>query len=267
MSSNADTGSAQPPASNPGSDDPTAGIAAGNGGVSGSAYIRSPVQNEQRSIAQSTVDTVRNIIGGLGLSGSKTGQQEGGSAEEEKTAESSDAAGAAAGAGAAATAAAGTAAAASSTGDNKETSASNVRSRTMPTDSAVPTQGKAVKTEMIANSVQQNEESDKKPEVEQSGGGQQTDEEKVEKSQEEIKEKVERPSVTEEKKKDMGGKEHEDAIPSAGGEKLGGAHWGESKKVPDVPKTESDQQVSSEEGQPDSMFNANRNKFLASSTS
>ena len=47
--SNENTGgiSQQPPASNPGSDNPTGGIAAGSGGVSASAYVHSPVPSEQ----------------------------------------------------------------------------------------------------------------------------------------------------------------------------------------------------------------------------
>ena len=47
-------------------------------------------------------------------------------------------------------------------------------------------------------------------------------------------------------------RENKSAIPSAGGEQLGTAHWGESKVVPDnpKPKDEEDKGVSSKEGQP-----------------
>lgn len=49
-----------------------------------------------------------------------------------------------------------------------------------------------------------------------------------------------------------GSMENRDAIPTAGGEKLGEKHWGESKIVPEVPpKTEG---VSSADGQSDGMF-------------
>jgi hypothetical protein len=51
-----------------------------------------------------------------------------------------------------------------------------------------------------------------------------------------------------------GAKENRDAIPTAGGERLGDKHWGESKQVPDNPKPQSEAQVSSAEGQPDSKF-------------
>ena len=54
-------------------------------------------------------------------------------------------------------------------------------------------------------------------------------------------------------------RENKDAIPTAGGERLGEKHWGESKIVPDVPKSQQEEQnVSSAEGQPDSMFYMSR---------
>lgn len=45
--------------------------------------------------------------------------------------------------------------------------------------------------------------------------------------------------------------ENKDAIPIAGGVKLGEKHWGESEIIPDNPKPRSDEGVSSSEGQPD----------------
>ncbi|KAK5109781.1 hypothetical protein LTR62_006514 [Meristemomyces frigidus] len=45
---------------------------------------------------------------------------------------------------------------------------------------------------------------------------------------------------------------NEDAIPTAGGEKLGSKHWGESQIVPDNPKPANDEKVSSKDGQPTS---------------
>ncbi|QIW95849.1 hypothetical protein AMS68_001367 [Peltaster fructicola] len=47
-------------------------------------------------------------------------------------------------------------------------------------------------------------------------------------------------------------RENKDAIPTAGGEKLGAAHAGESKVIPDVPPKTDETTVSSEAGQPDS---------------
>lgn len=64
----------------------------------------------------------------------------------------------------------------------------------------------------------------------------------------------------EKKEKKGGGKfqENPDSIPSAGGERLGEKHWGESKMVADVPqKRESEGgagNVASADGQPDSML-------------
>lgn len=51
-------------------------------------------------------------------------------------------------------------------------------------------------------------------------------------------------------------RENPESIPTAGGERLGEKHWGESKMVPDVPKTQKEEEqenVSSAEGQPDRM--------------
>ena len=44
-------------------------------------------------------------------------------------------------------------------------------------------------------------------------------------------------------------RENADAIPTAGGERLGEKHWGESKMVPDLPKKRDEES----QGQPDSM--------------
>lgn len=54
----------------------------------------------------------------------------------------------------------------------------------------------------------------------------------------------------EKKGKPGASRENPDSIPTAGGERLGEKHWGESKFVPDVPKSKSEN-VSSSEGQPD----------------
>jgi hypothetical protein len=51
-----------------------------------------------------------------------------------------------------------------------------------------------------------------------------------------------------------GGLENRSAIPSAGGERLGEKHWGESKIVPDLPKKPEETKVASAEGQPTCEF-------------
>lgn len=45
--------------------------------------------------------------------------------------------------------------------------------------------------------------------------------------------------------------ENESAIPTAGGQRLGEEHWGESKIVPENPKPQEGEGVSSGSGQPD----------------
>ncbi|KAI7422178.1 hypothetical protein KC336_g8442 [Hortaea werneckii] len=52
-------------------------------------------------------------------------------------------------------------------------------------------------------------------------------------------------------------RENRDAIPLAGGEKIGGKSWGSSKIVPDNPKPRESTQVSSEEGQGDKQTQNN----------
>jgi len=55
-------------------------------------------------------------------------------------------------------------------------------------------------------------------------------------------------------------RENHDAIPTAGGEKLGSKHWGESKMVPDNPKPVEESNVSSKDGQPTDQVRDNTNK-------
>jgi len=55
--------------------------------------------------------------------------------------------------------------------------------------------------------------------------------------------------------------ENRQAIPVAGGEKLGEKHWGESKIVPDNPKPKTEETgVSSSEGQPSKEVSENTAK-------
>lgn len=83
---------------------------------------------------------------------------------------------------------------------------------------------------------------------------------------------VDEEGATEHKKPQMGdpnhrkgGLENKDAIPTAGGEKLGEKHWGESKIVPDNPKPQ-DSGVASKEGQPDSTTSDNTAKNTGGAT-
>jgi len=54
-------------------------------------------------------------------------------------------------------------------------------------------------------------------------------------------------------KKDNWPKENRDAIPTAGGERLGEKHWGESDVVPDAGKPQAKENISSSSGQPDAQ--------------
>lgn len=212
--------SQQAPASSPGADDPSGGIAAGSGGVSSAAYVDSPVPSEQKSVVQATVDTVKSYLpsylGGLSLGGADKSTEEGEGAGATKDADGEEDKGtvaAATGGAAAGVAAAGTAVAAKvGLGGDSSTG----------TDSA-----EEKKDTEMADSSQKDESTTN----EQSAGGE----------------------GTESKSGGTGKKENREAIPTAGGERLGDKHWGDSKVVPDVPKAQPEgTQVSSEEGQPDS---------------
>jgi hypothetical protein len=255
------------PASNPGSDDPSAGIATGSGGVSSAAYVLSPVPSEQKSVVQSTVDaattaveTVRSYLpslASLSLGGGKTEEAESSNAGGEEEAV------AAGGAAPVTTAAASTAAATTErdtapTDSADQTATATAKDEAMadsdPKDDVTKTdkaneEAKAQdheKSSDVANTDRDNEESKAKEDTEapKPGVGNEGSEVKSDESPEPKKERT-------------GAKENRDAIPTAGGERLGDKHWGESKIVPDAPPkrdSEAGPQVSSAEGQPDSMF-------------
>ena len=235
------------PASNPGADDPSGGIADGNGGVSGSADVGSPVPNseekEQSSSESGLQQSTKDFVKGDGDSKTE-GQEEARNAEGQGSAE----------AGGAATAAAGTGAAAAGTlaGQSDSTSAETSKdtnensSSAGITDSADSTADTTTQNETMADTEQKDENS--QPQYGE-------DEQKSERQ--EVKEQSSSGDNTGVGNKGPGqSKENRDAIPTAGGEKLGAQHWGESSKVPEVPpKRDSEaQQVSSGEGQPDRML-------------
>jgi len=58
-------------------------------------------------------------------------------------------------------------------------------------------------------------------------------------------------------KKETWPKENRDAIPTAGGERLGDKHWGESDVVPDAGRPQTKENVSSSLGQPDAQTASN----------
>ena len=281
------------PSSNPGSDDPSGGIATGSGGVSSAAYVLSPVPNEQKSVVQSVQSTVGTAVetvysylpslASLSLGGGKTEEQETKSAGgEQEAAVAGGAAAAAAAAAAASTAAATTERDAVPTDSTDQSASATAKDVTMadsdPKEDVTKSdtaheEAKALdyeKSSDVTNTDTANEEA-KALDQEKS-----SDVTNIDKPKEEsiVKEDTEAPapgvgnegsevkkpegdSGDSEQKKPTGAKENRDAIPTAGGERLGDKHWGESKVVPDAPpkrESEGGPQVSSSEGQPDSML-------------
>lgn len=252
----------------------------GSGGVSSAAYVHSPVPSEQRSVMQSTVDTATAAVetvksylpslASLSLGGGKAEEQQ----EARSTGGEREAAVAGGAGGAATLAAASTAAAAattdkdaaptdsadhpaSATGKDVVMADSTAKDGDTVTDTAnqkarVMDEGKSSD---IATSDRGQEERAAKTDTEAAEPGAGNEGSEVNRGSEQ----TETESSDQPKKKETGGSsmENKDAIPTAGGEKLGEKHWGESKMVPDLPpKRDSDAgaQVSSSEGQPDSMF-------------
>ena len=286
----------QPPASNPGADDPTGGIGKDAGGVSGSAYIESPVQNEEQGI----VNTVKQFLG-LSVTEEKR-------AEDTQPAWNDGSVTALSGIGATTAAPAVALAAASGSADhqqsNKGAFTAEIPDRTKPStlsnteprsaagysistgpdyddnrrsvplesnrtsdnstttplpstltnpayseaDPAVTAGSHSTKTGADSSSSTANRMEDSEPRHQQShehhasnesGSGEHGHSEKSE------------------EKKHGAKAENPDAIPTAGGEKLGEKHWGESQIVPELPpKRNSDagQGVSSSAGQPNCEF-------------
>lgn len=247
----------EPPASNPGSDDPSGGMATDAGGLSGTAHVGSPVSNPD--MTTSIVDTVKGF---LGLSVQEK------DAAEWTTAGTADVAVApGAGTAAVATAASGTGLAAStvafastvgqssSTQDSMSGSAKPVSDPSPSTSS--PNQRSTEADRASAGTATSSDmPGSKQPAVDPAPQGKtddsvskDADQKATEgQSKEEKEAKAKAPT-------NAGGKpmENKDAIPTAGGERLGEKHWGESKIVPDNPKPQGEG-VSSAEGQPDSMF-------------
>ncbi|KAK5172258.1 uncharacterized protein LTR77_003896 [Saxophila tyrrhenica] len=259
-------GGSAPPASNPGSDDPSAGIAKDNGGVSGAAFVGSPVSSENKGYVAGAVEMARsylpaslagmNLGGGAGkdadVAPAETLAPEGG----EKQEDSGVAGGAVAGAAAATTAATAAVVGGSTTSGEsvEQAKQDSSSSSTAPIYSPlVPSS----EPERSATETKDEPMADAAPQKENAAP-------------------VSAPAPTEEKKDDApaekeggeeGGrkvshamketwpKENRDAIPTAGGEQLGKKHWGESDTIPDAGKKE--EKVSSAEGQPDEKTQSN----------
>lgn len=222
--------------------------------MSASAYVDSPVPTEQKSVVQSTVDTVKGYLGALSLGGGG-GDKEGEGDSKEASTDTTEAKNAeeetkTGGVVASATAAASAATAAmvgskESEGDKKEQDSSTTNDQTAAKSSS-STSASAAKDETMADAPPKDSRDADKP--------------------------GDKNALTDEPgenashaKKDNWPKENKSAIPTAGGERLGEKHWGESQIVPELPKKQEDgANVSSEEGQPDSKF---RTRFLSDAVS
>ena len=210
------------------------------GGVSSSAPVDSSVPAEQKTMVQSTVDTVKGYLGFGGGStattDSKVGGQETGPMGR---AESDNSSSAASGGYVASTTAAISAATAAVVGKKESTTAEEAKDSSV-TDSATTnpsaSTSAAARDESVTNTPKKDETVTKRSD------------------DDEDNKLSEAPGAgASASKKDNWPKENRDAIPTAGGEKLGEKHWGESQVVPDVPKPQGEQaNVSSREGQPDS---------------
>ena len=229
------------PASNPGSDNPSGGIAKGNGGVSASAYVMSPVPSEQQSVTGAVMEKVSSALSYLGLGGGeKTSEQrEEESQQNESQTSSSRITTKAAEAGAAATAtAAATAAAVTGSDSTFSDTAEGRKESDNKTTTGVETTDCALSTSEIG-SIDKNM-ADTSPK----------DEGKTESTNETTENTGGSEESEQKKRPGHAGKENRDAIPTAGGERLGDKHWGESKIVPDVPKASESENISSADGQP-----------------
>lgn len=268
--------SPHPPASNPGADDPTAGISEGAGGLSNTAYIESPVGNNEPSL----LSTVKNMLG--------FGAGDEIKAEDKEPAENATTAPASsilAGSAVAGSAAAATTSSTSSSGPtaysssgpatsvsdssttgagkgtylsyqgatNEDTAASS-SSQTLPirstpggslasaTTSTARTDTASNTTESIDRTASNtNVVDDTKNNNDNLTGSGSTDDTKERDEPSEHK-----PPVPADGKPTGGkGLENRDAIPTAGGKRLGEEHWGESGIVPDDPKRAAEKQAAS----------------------
>lgn len=267
--------SPQPPASNPGADNPTGGISEGAGGLSSTAHIESPVPNQETGL----LSTVKNMFG-LGKT-EEIKAEDKGPAEDATTAPSTSllAGGAAtAGAGVAAvglgsssTGAAGTTQTTSTSSDLPSGSqggtylnyqqAGNTETPAFPSSQTLPIRStpggqlpsessSSTKTDTTTKATESTTDRTTSSTTDNDNSSDKMTEESGDKERTEPK-THKPPQPADGKPSGRVGMENVDAIPTAGGKRLGEENWGESKIVPDDPKPKSDDKgISSEAGQP-----------------
>ncbi|KAI7471721.1 hypothetical protein KC357_g5968 [Hortaea werneckii] len=216
-----------PPSTNPSAEDPSGGIPAGAGGVSSSAHKMSPVDgvvgHENESQKSGLLGSTLAYLGLGGSGGSRAPTQpdtevgQNADAPHQPTSGSGVSGGSSAASVGAGAVGAGGVAAAA-TAAGKDNEQS-------------------AEAESAATSSDDGKEEDSKPQSEESS------------SSAKPQEKTSHEHDSQ--------RENRDAIPLAGGEKIGGKSWGSSKIVPDNPKPRESTQVSSEEGQGDKQTQNN----------
>lgn len=234
---------AKPPASNPGADDPSAGIAKDSGGVSVAAHVEPPTASNKEK-RKSIVGTLK----GLFLGGDKKERE----ATDAGTAKQGGAT-----TGAVAAGAAGTGVATGQAVVLPDRTKSAAAGESAPQST----------TQQVKEAVTGDKEANTGTAAASTSEPTQTMQETSENKQEETTD-----NKTSEAPKDTsgddshkppapaGGKplENRDAIPIAGGERLGDKHWGESKIVADNPAKKTGQDsgpgVASSEGQPTGKY-------------
>ncbi|KAF2772023.1 hypothetical protein EJ03DRAFT_348835 [Teratosphaeria nubilosa] len=266
-------GSDVTPSSNPGIDDYSRGIASGAGGVSGAGVVHSPATGSMQQDEQGLVGTVKNYLGYDNMSGADEPLQarnvedyrSGGAGSD--LSNKAEAAGLGAGAFGAGAAGVGASEYDRDTRDQSYNASSTTGTlyRDSPaTQKESTAMGSAPERETEAGSgAPRPTDSDVT-----------TDAPPTEAADPTSKVPVDRSAGSNDKGEEGGDKpkkvsdheaatrENRDAIPTAGGEKLGEKHWGESKRVPDVPPKREDAGISSADGQSDSTTRDNTAKNI-----
>jgi len=232
---------AQPPASNPGAEDPTAGIAKGAGGVSSAAHVESPTtapKEKRKSI-------VGQLTGFLGFGGKKDKEAKNAGEDNSVAAYASSAA-----ATTAATTAVLTDRTKATVQDTTGIDLGAKKEQTADTDASA-TAGNA---EDVKDPAKQTSSDPRTTEATTTEADTPSGKDQKDTSGED----ADKPPKQAGDPKTM---ENRQAIPVAGGEKLGEKHWGESKIVPDNPKPKTEETgVSSSEGQPSKEVSENTAK-------
>ncbi|KAI6880675.1 hypothetical protein KC363_g5277 [Hortaea werneckii] len=221
------TTTGHPPSTNPSAEDPSGGIPAGAGGVSSSAHKMSPVDgvvgHENEGQKSGLLGSTLAYLGLGGSGGSRAPTQ-----PDTEVGQNADA-------------------------PHQPTSGSGVSggsSAAAVGAGAVGAGGVAAAATAAGKDNEQSAEAE--PAATSSGDGKEEDS----KPQSEESSSSTKPQEKTSHEHDSQ-RENRDAIPLAGGEKIGGKSWGSSKIVPDNPKPRESTQVSSEEGQGDKQTQNN----------